>query len=679
MDRNEKVGGLKSVRAIRNDYWHHIMVSRNADTLALYVDGVLDCEYNLLLTYTSSSSNSAYSYAHLEIGSIPSEEAVSNVLKSISHVEFRGYLSGTRIRTTTTGQQLFNSYEMTKSSKSMPDPPLCSPDVLGLEVFELLLRLYDKDPNMITRDERLLQCALRIFRRSLCSMQYRVIAFLSCVLPKIDPSVMDRLNAAHLIVPHAMEENEMTKGSDGSSFLNALLLVIGSSVWHVPSSRRHLPAEWTSSLCQHLVLLLRRLSSISPWDERIDRCLSRCLKAVIKNTEHKEHLLRATGVMCVLVQDINSLEYQTFVRYRHGDLSDAAKRRGILEENEMPSYWTNAVTRPLVPLLSNSIVMRQRPDVSSDSCEDLLSWIRHVVFLSSSCSSSSSCESKKGEDDDKKKNEKTEENSLRKAHMELLRCQTLKLVRHLLRDRGWTEKLTQEQDFVSYLLRLAVTKLPPSRTETLPNLRRFVSSERERVLNVLYLKKNDEMEGDEKEEIKTDGISCSQCTLVSANKIKLLRHVLRDHQDSVPAKTCPICNQSIPDLWTHVESKHLARWIDTDDVITASTSFSLKDDDDDNAAAPAASAITINTTTSTTTKPRNLVRELEDMGFPLDWCRLAVQESPSDIVQASTWIVDHLDVLTKESSEDESNSNCLMTEDSDNDDENDIFDLGTYV
>ena len=58
------------------------------------------------------------------------------------------------------------------------------------------------------------------------------------------------------------------------------------------------------------------------------------------HTQNQEHLLRATGVMCVLVQDINSLEYQTFVRYRRGNLSEAAKRRGVLEESEATTTTT---------------------------------------------------------------------------------------------------------------------------------------------------------------------------------------------------------------------------------------------------------------------------------------------------------------------------------------------------
>ena len=103
---------------------------------------------------------------------VPSDEAVSNVLKSISHVEFRGYLTRTRMRAIPSNM---------KEIKTIPVPPLGSPDVLGLEVFELLLRLHDKDSNMMIQDDRWLQSALRIFRQASCSMQYRIIAFLSCV------------------------------------------------------------------------------------------------------------------------------------------------------------------------------------------------------------------------------------------------------------------------------------------------------------------------------------------------------------------------------------------------------------------------------------------------------------------------------------------------------------------
>jgi hypothetical protein len=44
--------------------------------------------------------------------------------------------------------------------------------------------------------------------------------------------------------------------------------------------------------------------------------------------------------------------------------------------------------------------------------------------------------------------------------------------------------------------------------------------------------------------------------------------------------------------------------------------------------------------------PSELVEELMVMGFPQEWCILALTENPDDLVSASTWIVDHLDMLS---------------------------------
>jgi hypothetical protein len=41
-----------------------------------------------------------------------------------------------------------------------------------------------------------------------------------------------------------------------------------------------------------------------------------------------------------------------------------------------------------------------------------------------------------------------------------------------------------------------------------------------------------------------------------------------------------------------------------------------------------------------------LVDELALMGFPEEWCVLALKENDSDLVQASTWVVDNLDMLS---------------------------------
>ena len=44
--------------------------------------------------------------------------------------------------------------------------------------------------------------------------------------------------------------------------------------------------------------------------------------------------------------------------------------------------------------------------------------------------------------------------------------------------------------------------------------------------------------------------------------------------------------------------------------------------------------------------PVELVQELMVMGFPEEWCAMALREKNNDIVNASAWIVDNLDMLS---------------------------------
>jgi hypothetical protein len=45
--------------------------------------------------------------------------------------------------------------------------------------------------------------------------------------------------------------------------------------------------------------------------------------------------------------------------------------------------------------------------------------------------------------------------------------------------------------------------------------------------------------------------------------------------------------------------------------------------------------------------PTELQDQLMIMGFPEEWCALALRENSNDIITASSWIVDNLDMLTR--------------------------------
>ena len=64
--------------------------------------------------------------------------------------------------------------------------------------------------------------------------------------------------------------------------------------------------------------------------------------------------------------------------------------------------------------------------------------------------------------------------------------------------------------------------------------------------------------------------------------------------------------------------------------------------------------------------PTAMVDELMAMGFPEEWCVTALRENHNDMVSASTWIVDNLDMLSQLRNEE-----CDDEEDDDEDDEDD--------
>jgi len=65
--------------------------------------------------------------------------------------------------------------------------------------------------------------------------------------------------------------------------------------------------------------------------------------------------------------------------------------------------------------------------------------------------------------------------------------------------------------------------------------------------------------------------------------------------------------------------------------------------------AAAAAAVTAAATITASGRPTNtrLVAELVAMGFPSEWCSVALEETANDVAAASTWIVDNLDTLTR--------------------------------
>ena len=69
--------------------------------------------------------------------------------------------------------------------------------------------------------------------------------------------------------------------------------------------------------------------------------------------------------------------------------------------------------------------------------------------------------------------------------------------------------------------------------------------------------------------------------------------------------------------------------------------------------------------------PSDMVDELMAMGFPEEWCVTALRENGNDMVSASTWIVDNLDMLSQLRHGECEEEDGVSDDDDDDDDEDD--------
>ncbi|CAM9106802.1 unnamed protein product, partial [Hapterophycus canaliculatus] len=134
-----------------------------------------------------------------------------------------------------------------------------------------------------------------------------------------------------------------------------------------------------------------------------------------------------------------------------------------------------------------------------------------------------------------------------------------------------------------------------------------------------------------------DGLSCPFCHEEKATVSGIVEHVLAKHSTDIRRMPCPLCVSEKGDdtahhLPTHLELAHF------ETVMRDRRSFlppfrnrrQGPDDDSRLERCP----------------PPHLVEQLMVIGFPEDWCTMALRENGNDVVNASAWIVDNLDMLS---------------------------------
>lgn len=117
----------------------------------------------------------------------------------------------------------------------------------------------------------------------------------------------------------------------------------------------------------------------------------------------------------------------------------------------------------------------------------------------------------------------------------------------------------------------------------------------------------------------------------------IVEHVLTKHPTDARRVPCPVCvaekgDNTAHDLPTHLELVHF-------DAVLADRRSFLASFTERGREAGGARGLEAR-------PPSHLVEQLMVIGFPEEWCIMALRENDNDVVNASAWIVDNLDMLS---------------------------------
>ncbi|CAM9751893.1 unnamed protein product [Scytosiphon promiscuus] len=135
----------------------------------------------------------------------------------------------------------------------------------------------------------------------------------------------------------------------------------------------------------------------------------------------------------------------------------------------------------------------------------------------------------------------------------------------------------------------------------------------------------------------TDGLACPFCHEEMTTASSIFEHVLAKHSTDMRRMPCPVCvsekgDDTAHDLPTHLELVHF------ETIMRDRRSF-LPTSRDGRRELAARGRFEGR-------PPSHLVEQLMVIGFPEDWCAMALRENHNDVVNASAWIVDNLDMLS---------------------------------
>lgn len=133
-----------------------------------------------------------------------------------------------------------------------------------------------------------------------------------------------------------------------------------------------------------------------------------------------------------------------------------------------------------------------------------------------------------------------------------------------------------------------------------------------------------------------DNLDCPFCQEETSSVSSIVEHVLNKHSADVRRVPCPVCiaekgDVTAHNLPTHLELVHFDAVLQYKQAILPPFGESVP---------------TEGRARRGESPPVDLLEQLMVIGFPEDWCTMALRENDNDVVNASAWIVDNLDMLS---------------------------------
>lgn len=133
-----------------------------------------------------------------------------------------------------------------------------------------------------------------------------------------------------------------------------------------------------------------------------------------------------------------------------------------------------------------------------------------------------------------------------------------------------------------------------------------------------------------------NSLICPFCQEVHCSTSSIVEHILVKHSTDERKMPCPLCatekgDDTAHDLPTHLELNHMDAVLQDREALRTIFQGRRRDDGVTRLGAMPSS---------------HLIEQLMIIGFPEDWCILALRENGNDVVNASAWIVDNLDMLS---------------------------------